>query len=256
MASRRRRGAPAAGARANGQTAEERIEAAARRLVKLFRQQAGIPVRMPAHAVPPFRAIPFNWAGVAQIEAADNSFVQRQFRINFSPILVTANGGGSAGGENDLNGPSNSYVAYSDSLAVDVGDATPFPGFPDGFVGWITHLDVAAWDSAGLNWLMHRYVRFTLKVNGASVPGFHQIPCNSTYQITAIGSMEPTAASPLLPIPCGIPLRAGNQVDVLISVGTNFVLGTTFRTDFVMRVGGYMIPTKSDDGTVYSTLGD
>lgn len=253
-ARRRRRALPAGNGRTNADAAEARVEAASRRLVKLLRQQAGIPVRLPAHAVPPFRAVPWNWSAVGQIEGVNDSLVQRVFRVNFAPILTTF-GGGSVSTEDNLFGPANSTVNYSDTQVVDVNDATLFPGFPDGFLGWLTHVDVAAMSVAGNNFFLHRYVRWSLRVNGADVPGFKWTHASSQYQILNLGQLDPGTISPLLPMPCGLPLRPGSQVDIVPAVAISGLVGT-FRCDFIMRANGYMIPSRTDDGTVYSTLVD
>lgn len=219
---RRRRGRAAAPSAADVQLARQ-----LRALVRVLRNQPGIPVRQPAHVAPPFRAIPINAWGVFDVTATSTAMETKLHPIVWSPYLV----GGwantvttpdpNAGAPNlpSVRTPNNAFgpgqgvfnttdAATLEDLYLPANDftsnftsttyATGSQPFPDGYLGFITGLQCAYFNNAPtastaftvLPWI--NKARFSWFIDNQPVPGFVQ----ALPGIDLIG-MDPAVAGTL-----------------------------------------------------------
>lgn len=206
MAASRRRVAAARQAAADAQFLKR-----AKSFIKLLRSQAGIPVRQPAHATPPFRATPINAWGTWTVTAATSTVATGLIPVVWEPALIGAWAAGTSPGSSNpavgtvnaafgsSNGLTNATAAGGAYTTPDVyypeGDyidntASPpvtyssgAPAFPDGQLGIITGVHVWCMEnsiessSANAQQPLVNLARYSWIVDGKPVAGFqNQLP--------------------------------------------------------------------------------
>lgn len=217
-------------------------------------------MRLPAHAVPPFRAEPWNWTAVGQLVSPIGFEVLHglTFRVNFDPIIAQVNDAGpSIPVENDRMGSANSYVAYTDGKPLIIDDPALFPGFPEGWLGWISNVDVAVFAFEDVSTKpIHRYVRWSMLIDRVPVPGYLKTHASTTFAFVRPPSyLHQGATTSVLPLPLHVPIREKQQLDFDVFAGVNGVI-VPWAVDVVVRANGYRIPSRAPDGTIYQTLTD
>ncbi len=252
----------------------------AKAFVRLLRNQAGIPVRQPAHAVAPFRAEPIMFGCHVQLTKSATSDLTYDLPVLFSPQLVYRLVSGTAtvsSQEDATRGPSDSYYLLDNTgnpppievLPVTDSSVPPFttPGidpFPDGFLGFLTGIEVTTFRGDNvLDHLVVKDLRYSVLIDGQAVSGF-----SGAYPRVDLGQNEPGASGYLLPngwLPRGgsvatqlgapIQVRPGQRVTIRLRAPQSVASASIIECR--VQVFGYKIPTKSGgDRTIYDTLTD
>lgn len=253
----------------------------AKAFVRLLRNQAGIPVRQPAHAVAPFRAEPIMFCCHVQLtKTAAVSDLTYDLPVLFSPQLVyrLVSGVATVSSQEDATrGPSDSYYLLDNNanpppievLPVTDSAPTPFttPGiqpFPDGYLGFVTGVEVVTFRGDNIvDHLVVKDLRYTVLVDGQAVSGF-----SNAYPRVELGQNEPGASGYLLPngwLPRGgsvatqlgapVQIRPGQRMTIRLRAPQS--VSASSIVECRVQVFGYKIPTKSGgDRTIYDTLTD
>lgn len=232
----------------------------AKAFVGLMRNQAGIPVRQPAHAAPPFRAIPLNWFGIAQLVNSDQGLFQIAVPVNWSASLVSPSGGSQA----------LTDAAFNASNGIDAWNATAYAEdaaepFPDGFLGFITQATCAVTvRSTNIDDVPPvRNARWSWRIDGQYVPGYRwALPQQDLNEPTvAVGGfaqgavLAPGGGTLVNMLGCPVQVRPGQRT--FVEAGMYAPGATSVRRLIVWRLSGYAIPTKSGaDRTILDTLTD
>lgn len=250
----------------------------AKAFVRLLRNQAGIPVRQPAHAVAPFRAEPINFfCHVELVKSAAASDLVYDLPVLFAPTQVYRLVSGIAtvtSTEDATLGPSDSYYLVDNNpnpppievAPVTDSAPTPFttPGidpFPDGYLGFLTGIEVTTFrgDIVSAH-VVSKDLRYSLLIDGQAVSGFtNTMPRFELGQSTAptdfSGVLYPRGGSVETKLGCPIQVRPGQRVVVRLRAPQ----GVAANSNVMARVqlSGYKIPTKTGgDRTIYDTLTD
>ena len=252
----------------------------AKALVRLLRNQAGIPVRQPAHAVAPFRAEPINFACTAQLTKALNTDLAYDLPVLFAPAVVFRNVEGPPGTftatatstEDTARGPSDGYFVIDSSGTPTPISVTPFtdsggfqaPGidpFPDGYLGFITGVEVSAFRGDNvIDHIVERDLRFTLLVDGQSVSGFTNayprtdLGVDNAAGVGTLNIFYPRVTASPAVLGCPIQVRPGQRVTIRLRAPA---LTAASIVHCRATITGYKIPTKTGgDRTIYDTLTD
>lgn len=236
----------------------------AKAFVGLLRNQAGIPVRQPAHQVAPFRAIPLNWFAVVGVEntnaTGSDTIATRSIPVNWSSALVTPSSG-SVSNQDTAFLASNGIDAYTGPTSTTYSDDTAEP-FPDGYLGFITSASCNALiDSADADDIPPvRNCRWSWKIDGAYVSGFRNALPQQELQAVAAGFLVANALYPPggtinSALGCPVQIRPGQRS--MVEGALYAPTGNTFKRLLVYRISGYAIPTKNGaDRTIFDTLTD
>lgn len=209
-----------------------RAEATARRLVKLLRAQAGIPVRLPAHHASPFRAEPiaFSFQNTLAGPGAGVASVTR-FGVLWNPVSDAVFGTTNA----VMDTPANAE------------------GFPDGYRGVVTRIQCWMFQHVtAAPFIASRQVRWSAFKNGSPINGYQrQIP-SSTQDQTLVGV---TSSNATIDVAVRVPVQL-NAGDTLEGEFVLNDLGAPVTVTSVFLVEGYRFPVKGEDDTIYATLVD
>lgn len=238
-----RQGLPVPGKKRDaGALVDQRSEALLRRLVKLLRQSAGIPTRLPAHNTPPYRSEPIAFTAIInQAGAGAGAAGRTRFGVQWDAVDDTI---GQYGPKNALR--ENGLAAFT----------TPQP-FPESFLGVLTRVEVFAYQVSSVIQLdAVREARWSLLKNGAFVRGYQwQAPTSHPY-LSILAAGAPAVNSDVdVRLACTSPIRLAPGDTVEVITGTDEI-NVAATITFVARVEGFMYPSKGADGTVYDTLVD
>lgn len=257
MASRRRVGAVAARKAAADAVFMQR----AKSFIALLRRQAGISVRQPAHAVAPFRSVPLNWWAITQHDADDagkDTLDTRRTPINWLPEFVEPISG-SASPTDTLYGASNGVDAYENPSSTEYGTGSPFP---DGYLGFVTSINcwVQIHTANPIDIPPMRSLRWSWSIDGQTVPGYKNalpaqeaLPLAGGFGVASV--LYPGMGQTASQLGCPVQVRPGQRSYVESSMFIPSGAGN-YKKLVVFRLGGYMVPTKTDDGTIFGTITD
>jgi hypothetical protein len=247
--------------------ADAMFERRLKSLVRSLRNQPGVPVRQPAHAAAPFRAVPINAWGIFQGNRNATGWSHFQCPVIWEPTRVPKSTG--AVGTIDAGyGPANGTTADVDVTGgystYDVDLERALPPFPDGYIGFITHAGCWAYlftqnspNIAGGGWQSR--VRWSWAIDRAWVPGYRGALCtvNAEMPSAVAGAVVPAAGQIGEQLGCHVMVRSGQRSYVEGSIHYESKLGEEDnQVLFLFRLTGYMIPTRTDDATILGTMTD
>lgn len=217
-----------------------KFERELRRLVKLLRQQAGIPVRLPGHNTPPYRALPICFSGVMVLTGGDG----------LAPVRFRGGVQWSA-----FTDPASTYASSNNVRFDSVGAIAP-EGFPEAELGTMTSAECWVYEYTTDTAANHpRDARWGLLLNGAYLPGYAlQLPSGSLIKSDPLASIKVSVAhnlSTAMVVP--VKLKPGDQLEMEFAADS---VESTSQVWFHCVVKGYRYPSRGADGTVYDTLVD
>lgn len=252
----------------------------AKAFVRLLRNQAGIPVRQPAHAVAPFRAEPIMWGAHVQLYKTVALYdLTYDLPVLFSPQLVYRNVSGTAtvsSTEDQTRGPSDAYYIIDNTVPpppievapfTDSATPTPFttPGidpFPDGYLGFVTGIEVTTFRGDNVSdHIVVKDLRYTVLIDGQAVSGFTnaypriELGQNDVTGLTVPAGFLPRGGSVQTQLAAPIQIRPGQRMTIRLRAPQ--AVAAQSIVECRAQVFGYKIPTKSGgDRTIYDTLTD
>jgi len=214
----------------------ERDEALLRRLVKLLRQNAGVPVRTPAHRDPPFRSQPFAFGQHANVNGPGAGVASR---TRFGVRWTAADDG------INLYGPKNSFRTPGTFFAAEP--------FPEGQLGVVQSVQCWAYQLSSFVAVdLVREAKWSVLLNGSYVPGYQwQFPSGTLFN--SVLNTPDTFATISTPLETPLRLRPGDRIEGELGAD-DINAGVTIS--FVWLLRGYSYPASGSDGTVYDTLVD
>lgn len=238
-------------------------------LVRLFRHQAGIPVRQPTHQTAPFRSVPINVWGSAQVTQSSVGWGRAVCPVLWQPTLVgqPSSVGVVDAGYGAANGTANTMNVTGTPLAYNLDQR---PQFPDGYLGVITNVSCYAFpimpdainQSAIYLDVLQLLARYSWYLDDAPVPGYQGalptlhtgISDNTSIAAPVMGSGDTIKEQ----LGCHVLVRAGQRshIEAAAYLPSDAASQSSVWA-FFFRVIGYAVPTKSgSDQTIFDTLTD